>query len=513
MGGLRTLLSRLLLGLALLVAGLSAAGGAGNRVALLIGNGAYAHVPSLPNPTNDSEDMAAALERLGFAVKLVTDGTYLDLRKSLIEFGNQAQRADIALIFYAGHGISLKGENWLIPVDAELKSESDVTKEAISLKAMMDAVSRASTMGVVILDACRNNPFAAKMRSRDGQKRGIPRGLAPVQSTQNIVVAYASTVGTTADDGNERNSPFSSALIKHIETPGLEIGLMFRRVRDAVLAATKGEQQPFMNLSLPRTAVYFSPRTGTPQPASPTLSGSNISALVTDCDRLAASPVDDSRPAGIAGVEVEKIAVERATAACDEALRHYPSVARFALQAGRVADARKDHGRARKLYEAASELGNPVAMFNLGLSYDRGIGIAQDPAEARKWYERAAQRNLHMALLNLGFLYERGRGVSQDFSVARDLYEKSAARGNRRAMNNLGYFFEQGFGINTNYAEARRLYESSARLGDAVAMRNLGNLFEHGLGVTKNLDDARKWYEKAAIAGDEEAKKRLDSLK
>ena len=507
MGGLRTLLSRLLLGLALLVAGLSAAGGAGNRVALLIGNGAYAHVPSLPNPTNDSEDMAAALERLGFAVKLVTDGTYLDLRKSLIEFGNQAQRADIALIFYAGHGINLKGENWLIPVDAELKSESDVTKEAISQKAMMDAVSRASTMGVVILDACRNNPFAAKMRSRDGQKRGIPRGLAPVQSTQNIVVAYASAAGTTADDGNGRNSPFSSALIKHIETPGLEIGLMFRRVRDDVLAATKGEQQPFMNLSLSRTAVYFSPPTGTPQLAS------NISALVTDCDLLAASPSDDSRPAGIAGVEVEKIAVERATAACDEAVRRYPSVARFALQAGRVADARKDHARARELYESASKLGNPVAMFNLGLSYDLGIGTAQDPAEARKWYEMAGQQNLDLALLNLGFLYEKGRGVSQDFSVARDLYEKSAARGNRRAMNNLGYLFEHGFGVNTNYAEAHRWYERSARLGDALAMRNLGNLFEHGFGVTKNLDDARKWYEKAAIAGDEEAKKRLELLK
>jgi uncharacterized caspase-like protein len=505
--GLRKLLSKLLLGLAICVVCLSAAGAAGNRIALLIGNGAYAHVPKLPNPPNDSADIAVALERLGFSVTLMSDGTYEDFRKSLIEFGNQAQGADIAFVFYAGHGLNVGGQNWLIPVDAKLKSESDVPNEAIALKTMMDAVSRASTLGIVILDACRNNPFAAKIRGRDGQKRGIPRGLARVQSTHNMVVAYASAAGTTADDGNGRNSPFSSALLKYIEMQGLEIDLLFRRVRDDVIAATKGEQRPFVDLSLPRTAVYLNP------PTEPTPSKTNMATLVTDCDRLAASPLDDSRPSDIAGVEIESIAVERATLACNEALRHYPSVARFAFQAGRIAYARKDYGTALHLYETASKLGNPVAMFNLGHSYDVGIGTAQNLMEARKWYERAAQRNLDIALLNLGFLYERGRGVSQDFIVARELYERSAARGNRRAMNNLGYLFEHGLGINTNYAEARRWYERSAGLGDELAMRNLGHLFEQGLGVTKNLHDARKWYEKAAAGGDEEAKKRLNMFK
>jgi len=555
------LLQACLLAVALWAVLLPQVGTAGERVALVIGAGNYRHVPSLANPANDAADISAALDRLGLASKLVIDPTYDDLRKALIEFARRARGADIALVFYAGHGIALDGNNWLVPVDAELKSDVDVPSEAINLKTMMDAVASASVLGLVILDACRNNPFAAKMRGSDGRTRSVPRGLARVEPERNILVSYASAAGTTADDGSGRNSPFSAALLKHLQTPGLEIDALFRRVRTDVWATTNRRQQPFTYGSLPRTAIYLQagvepapaavsaptpdqlvwetikdshdpavieeflrkfPATTlrsaalarleqlrTARPASP---GSNTAAAATECDRLAASPDDSSRPAGVPGVELRKIEVARAAAACEAAVKQFPGVARLAFQAGRVAQAGKDYASARRFYETAGNLGHVVAMFNLGLSYDMGVGVAENPAEARKWYEKAAEQNLATALLNLGYLYEKGRGVAPNIARARDFYRLAAAEGNRRAMNNLGYFFEQGLGGGASYDEARRWYERSAYLGDEMAMRNLGSLYERGVGVTQSLAEARKWYEQAAAAGDEEAKRRLGTL-
>jgi uncharacterized caspase-like protein len=558
------LLQACLLAVALWAVLLPRVGLAGERVALVIGAGNYSHVPSLANPANDAADISAALDRLGLASKLVIDPTYDDLRKALIEFSRRARGADIALVFYAGHGIALEGNNWLVPVDAELKSDVDVPGEAISLKTMMEAVANASVLGLVILDACRNNPFAAKMRGSDGRTRSVPRGLARVEPSKNILVSYASAAGTTADDGSGRNSPFSAALIKHLQTPGVEIDALFRRVRDDVRATTNHRQLPFTYGSLPRTAIYLQApaEQAKPAPAAvsastpdqlvwetikdshdpavieellrkfpattlrsaavarleqlktarPALPGSNTAVAVTECDRLAASPDDSSRPAGVPGVELRKIEVERAAAACEAAVKQFPGIARLAFQVGRVAQAGKDYASARRLYETAGNLGHVVALFNLGLSYDMGVGIAENPAEARKWYEKAAEQNLAIALLNLGYLYEQGRGVAPDFARARDLYRLAAAEGNRRAMNNLGYFFEQGMGGAASYDEARRWYERSAYLGDEMAMRNLGSLYERGVGVTRSTTEARKWYEQAAAAGDEEAKRRLGTL-
>jgi hypothetical protein len=538
-------------------------GFAGERVALVIGAANYSHVPSLANPANDAADVSAALERLGVASKLVIDPTYDDLRKALMDFTRRARDADVALVFYAGHGIALDGTNWLVPVDAELKSDVDVPGEAISLKTMMEAVANASVLGLVILDACRNNPFAATMRGSDGRTRSVPRGLARVEPSKNILVAYASAAGTTADDGSGRNSPFSAALVKHLQTPGIEIDALFRRVRDDVMTTTNHRQQPYTLGSLPRTAIYLQAPIEQPKPApvavshptpdqlvwdtikeshdpavieeflrkfpattlrsavlakleqirtaKPSLPGSNT-AVVTECDRLAASPEDTSRPAGVAGVEFDKIEVARAAAACEAAFRQFPGVARLAFQVARVAQAGKDFASARRFYEIAGNLGHGVAVFNLGLSYDFGIGVAENPAEARKWYEKAAQQHLAIALLNLGYLYERGRGVAANIAKARDLYRLAAAEGNRRAMNNLGYFFEQGLGGAASYDEARRWYERSAYLGDEMAMRNLGRFYESGVGVTRSIPEARKWYEQAAAAGDEEAKRRLGAL-
>lgn len=227
-----------------------------SRVALVIGNGSYEKVPELPNPPRDAADIGRALERLNFKVTQVKNATASEMRKAVVDFGRTAEGAEMAIVFYAGHGMEVGGENWLIPISAELRSDADIESEAVSLRSINLQVSKARQLGLVILDACRNNPFAAKMK-RSISIRAVPRGLAPTEPTDNVLVAYAARDGTTASDGDGKNSPFTTALLRHIETPGLEISFLFRRVRDDVMAATKREQQPFVYGSLSKEEIYL----------------------------------------------------------------------------------------------------------------------------------------------------------------------------------------------------------------------------------------------------------------
>lgn len=235
------------------------------RVALVIGNSAYKNVSPLDNPGNDANDIGAAFERLGFEVLKVKDGTFDGMRRGLLDFARKARGSEIAIVFFAGHGMEVGGENYLIPVDAELKADVDVDHEAIALKSVTPLVENATRLGVVILDACRNNPFAAKMQ-RTVRTRAVSRGLAAVEPTGNVLIAFAAREGTTAADGAGRNSPFSASLLKHIETPGLEITFLFRNVRDDVIEATRKAQLPFVYGSLSREAIYLKPAAPVPTP-------------------------------------------------------------------------------------------------------------------------------------------------------------------------------------------------------------------------------------------------------
>ena len=225
-------------------------------MALVIGNNDYRGVPVLTNPANDADDVAASLTRLGFEVQRVKNGTFDDMRKGLLEFARRARGSEVAIVFYAGHGMEVGGENYLIPIDAELKADVDVDHEAIALKTVTPLVENASRLGIVILDACRNNPFSAKMQ-RTIRTRAVSRGLAAVEPTGNVLIAFSAREGTTAADGFGRNSPFTSSLLRHLETPGLEINFLFRNVRDDVLKLTKREQLPFVYGSLSSEAIYL----------------------------------------------------------------------------------------------------------------------------------------------------------------------------------------------------------------------------------------------------------------
>ncbi|MGO9683213.1 MAG: caspase family protein [Beijerinckiaceae bacterium] len=504
------------------------------RVALVVGNSRYANVAALANPENDAKEIGRSFERLGFSVTQLLDANFDGLRKALLQFNRTAMGADIAVIYFAGHGMEVNDENWLLPVDAIVRSESDIDKEAVGLRTVMLAVSNTTRLGLVILDACRNNPFAARML-RASRSRAVQHGLARVEPRKNILVAYAARDGTTSEDGIGSHSPFTAALLNNLETPGLEINFLFRRVRDEVAAATGGAQQPFVYGSLSKEKIYLKPPKGplieaatiSPEALSPgsvatspspieTSSGpvptADHSQLVTECDRLAASPLDDLRPAGVAGVRLSDIKIEVASLACEAAQREHPTIIRFEFESGRVAQADKNYGSARRLYEAAASAGYASAMDYLGLLWAGGHLGAPDYGLARYWFEKAVALGNVAAMSDLGFVYETGKGVAPDYGIARQLYQKAAAAGDSTGMNNLGALYEFGRDVPHDVSKARQWYEKSAALGNPLGMRNLGRLYAEGKGVTKDLHEARKWYIQAVAKGDVVAKKKLSEL-
>ena len=228
------------------------------RAALVIGNSAYKAVPALPNARRDAETVAASLRQVGFdSVKVEFDLTREGLINALRLFAREADRADWALIYFAGHGLEVGGTNFLIPVDARLETDRDVNFEAVPLDAILNSVESAKRLRLVLLDACRDNPFASQMR-RNGATRSIGRGLARVEPDSGTLVVYASKHGEVALDGDGQNSPFVSAFVKNLPKPGVEIRRLFDLVRDDVMEATRRRQQPFSYGSVPgREDFYF----------------------------------------------------------------------------------------------------------------------------------------------------------------------------------------------------------------------------------------------------------------
>jgi uncharacterized caspase-like protein len=242
------------------------------RVALVIGNGAYLEVGRLENPRRD----AAAVEALLRAPKFDTVVVRRDLgrdamRRAVRDFSDEVRGADIAVVFYAGHGIEVNGANYLIPVDASLERDIDVEDETVPLERVSQVLAQARRLQLVILDACRDNPFLRSMR-RTVQARSIGRGPARVEVlTSDTVIAFAAKAGATAADGTGGNSPYTSALVEHLATPGLDVRLALGRVRDQVLKSTGNRQEPVYYGSLGGAEIALVPggAAGPPGPTTP----------------------------------------------------------------------------------------------------------------------------------------------------------------------------------------------------------------------------------------------------
>src|ERR1700749_920252 len=239
------------------------------RVAFVVGNGAYKNVAQLPNPPIDAKAMANTLRSVGFEVVEGTNLTRDKMTEKLLDFGKRAQGADVAVFFYAGHGIAISGTNYLLPVDADIKSEMDVKLgAAINIDLTLDQTMGDAKVKLVFLDACRDNPFAAKIKSNSATRSvNVQQGLAEMKSGEGTLIAFATGPGQTALDGQEgTNSPFTRALIAHITEPGIEIQQAMTQVRAQVNEETSKGQLPWGHTNL-IGAVYLNPAAA-PAPGS-----------------------------------------------------------------------------------------------------------------------------------------------------------------------------------------------------------------------------------------------------
>ncbi len=249
---------------ALLLSGVSHAAFAEGRQALLIGNADYASLPALDNPAQDAALLAATLERLDFTVHIAQDADYDGMRAAIDVFRREAAGAEVALVYYAGHGVQVDGINYLLPVDAEISGRDDLRREGLVLPFLLHELETASPeFGILVLDACRDNPIAAleeQLAQQAGRSLAPREGLAPTTSSSGLLISYATAPGQVALDGPRGgNSPFAEALAHYLDEPGLEIGLLFRKVSARVRAATAGAQVPWTEASLTGDTLVLNP--------------------------------------------------------------------------------------------------------------------------------------------------------------------------------------------------------------------------------------------------------------
>jgi len=244
---------------AALLVGMHAAS-AESRLALVIGQSAYKSVPALPNPINDAKAVTQMLTDSGFEVSTASDLSQSQIRDQLNEFaGKVASKGgdSIALVFYAGHGVQIDGENFLLPVDIDPKRESDIPIQAVRLNDVLNTLTSApSKMRILLLDACRNNPFEKTMQRTIALKL-VSKGLSNIEPEAGFMVVYAAKHGETALDGDSKNSPFATVLARDLKEPKVEVRKLFDIVRDDVWAATKHTQQPFTGSPPGREDFYF----------------------------------------------------------------------------------------------------------------------------------------------------------------------------------------------------------------------------------------------------------------
>src|SRR6202158_2142101 len=320
-------LHRFLFAAALLSVGQPAV--AEKRVALVLGNSAYQNVAPLSNPVNDGAMIAAKLKDAGFdVVDSRHDLPAAETRRALRDFADRARDADIAVIYYAGHGMEVDGTNYLIPVDAKLERDTDVYDEALSLDRVLVAIEPAKRLRLVILDACRDNPFSKSMK-RTVASRAIGQGLAKVEPTSpNTLIAYSAKAGSTALDGDVKNSPFTLALARHLTRPGLDVRRAFGFVRDDVLKTTGNRQEPFVYGSLRGDDVAPGPAQGgttgpSSNPQAEARHDYELALQIGNKDALNAflAQYPDGFYASLARIQLAKIAAEEAHIAATEKAR------------------------------------------------------------------------------------------------------------------------------------------------------------------------------------------------
>lgn len=505
--------------LALLLAAASGASEAfaENRVALIIGNGSYKS-SRLKNPRNDARLMAKTLSAAGFDVMTVMDASAGDMRQAVSDFGSRLQTpGTVALFYYAGHGVQVDGDNYLIPLDSDIRNSEDVTEYGIALQSVMRTMERSGArMNIVVLDACRDNPFSA------GAWTASINGLASVVAPADTLIAYATGPGQLADDGEGSNSPYTAALSSEILQPGATLEDVFRATRRHVLERTGNRQTPWEHSSLV-SQFYFVPKIDDSATQPPGGTGQDARVAEMEAwERVKGSQDAEAFKAHIAlfpdglfselaAVRLTKLEAMRTqtpwspmiNGVVETGAHMAAATATFdkALAMDRDGASAADMATAVKLYLAAAAEGLPSAMYRVGRSFDKGRGVPKDLLQAARWYERAADLNYAPAMASLGTMHEFGDGAAPNLAEALRLYRGAADAGDPAGMTSLAYLFNQGKGVARNTSEARRLYAAAAAKNYPRAMFNLALMDLTGAGGRTDRSNARKLFERAAALG------------
>ncbi|MDP2083901.1 MAG: caspase family protein [Gemmobacter sp.] len=428
---------------------------AADRVALVVGMGGYETVVKLDNTTRDALGISDTLKGIGFEVTTLVDVPGTDLRRALDDFAFRAETAELALIYFAGHGVEVQGENFLIPVDAKVTSNRDIQRQAISLTELLAAVDGARKMRIVILDSCRDNPFgdlidAAETRTQSdaaATTRSAGRGgLAPASPDRGTLVAFAARDGEKALDGTGANSPFAEALMANLPRKGLEISLLFRQVRDDVLSATGNLQEPHTYGSLSGTPFYLAGPDG-----DSTIGAENLRVAWSDI-----RPDQETRLASLAQAGDTRSMV---------------GLAYIRLNGD---DSRYDPVAAAQLLEKAAAAGSAEAQFELAQLLEMGLGVPQDVPRAIALYLAAAKQEFPDALNDLGFMhFQGGMGVPQDQAKALDYFERAARQRHPEAMYNYAALIDDKLVPGRGPEQAGELLYRALRSGNKAVFEQL----------------------------------------
>lgn len=390
---------------------------AARRMALVIGMSAYTSISPLKNTAADARAVADMLQRLGFTVDLAVDIPLAQMRETVSAFSRKTETSDIALVYYAGHGVEAAGENYLVPVDIDVDDPAKIPEQALSLSAVLHSVEHARKMRIVILDSCRNNPFPALVTAAAAKAVSLGGdGLSAPDPSQGMLVVYAAEGGKVALDGDGDHSPFATAILENLPRPNIEIGLVFRQIRDRVMSLTANRQQPHFYGSL-SGAPFF-------------LAGEDA-AVADIADK--ASQWQALKP------DQE---MQLAALASDGDTRAMLGLGYVAL----TPDSQKFHPeKAFDLFRRAAEAGDAEAMFELGKLYEKGIGTPQNTAEAIRLYKRSADLGFADAINDLGFLYYQGtEGLPRDPKKAIDFFIRAADLRHPQAMFNVAALIDDG---------------------------------------------------------------------
>lgn len=509
----RTLLIALL-ALVLLAQAVSPAQ-AERRVALVIGNGAYKTAP-LKNPTNDAQDMADTLREMGFDVTLKLNASLRDMEEAVRAFGVKLKQGGLGLFYYAGHGVQVAGENYLIPVDTKVEAEADVKFGALNaglaLARMEDA---GNDFNIVILDACRTNPFARSFRTAE-------QGLARMDAPKGSLIAYATAPGRVAADsgGSGRNGVYTSFLLKHMRAPGQKIEEVLKRVRSDVVRATKDKQVPWESSSLIGDFYFVSGTQVSKYSTVTAISGlpNDFAAAFTD-GKLSAyssntasteSEVDKDYSLGIAAIGDNKCA-EAIGLIRPKADTGYTKAQ--ALLGGLYANCEgitRNYTEAIRLSRLAAQKNDSLAQLTLGNLFYNGHGVAKSYSEAFKWYTFAGEQGEPDAQYNLGVMYAEGQGAKKDHEKSAKWYRLAAEQGDPDAQFQTGVLHMKGQGVRRDYAEAVKWFRLAADQGDSDAQLNLALRYAKGQGVPQDHVQAYVWASLAAAQGDTGAIKLRD---